>query len=768
MTSAGLKQCVLALFLVLLLTPLPLWAAPAEQRPLLAEMQVPDTCGTAYGDHLAVCTPFRCQRPHPFFAINAPTEAEMSKMTDAQKQKAEAYQAEVEKKLQEMTPAQRAEKKAKMVVTFEIKGPDAQGLCQTTTSMTAKSRQDCALDEETRQDIADFDRLVATADSIKTKSSSELVEGKMVTKTLTTVDGKTIENPWQHALNSGQCKILDRGPDGSWTPMEMGVIKKTPVKKTSESNNTLFILDASGSMWGQIKGTPKITIAKEVMAKLVPELPSNSRIGLIAYGHRRKGDCNDVETLVKLGANHQQAVLDAVKGLNALGKTPLTKSVTQAFKMLQSEKQASTIILVSDGIESCNADPCKAVAAAKKDGLKFILHTVGFGLSKEESAQLQCMAKAGDGEYFQASNAKELLKSTRKAVKSKGPGMLKLTLRANGKPVNAWVKLVGNGEIGLTELTNDTGVKPAHIWHLKPGVYHLETLPAGLQGVDPIKLDNIKIESGKTVEKTLDFDQSTLHITATENGKQAVVQIRVKNVATNKTVFDTSTYSTFTMNGVKTPYDVKLLPGKYRLIVQIPNSSITPYSEENDVLSGGMTVEKTVVFESGTMRVTVLVGGKAATAEVNIRKAGSPKDIFATMPYVGDATPMNVKLDAGHYDLYVIPVGIEGMVQKVIKNIELKSDSVVDEVLSFEVKPIAADANGLEQNTDRPGGGDFKHIIPASDDAALCQKACQDDALCKAWTYVKPNTLQGPQPNCWLKTSAPHAVPNSCCVSGTK
>jgi len=766
MKSVDLRHFGTILFLVLQLTPLPLFAAPSERRPLLAEMQVPDTCGTGYGDHLAACTPFRCQKPHPIFAINSPTEAELSKMTAAQKQEAEAYLADVEKKLQEMTPAQRVEKKAKMVVTFEIKGPDAQGLCQTTTSMTAKSRQDCALDEVTRQNIADFDRLVAAADSLKTETSSELVEGKMVTKTLTTVDGKTMEHPLQHALNSGQCKVLEQGEDGRWTPIEMGVITESPVKKTSGSTNTLFILDASGSMWEQIKGTPKITIAKEVMDKLVPELPSTSHIGLIAYGHRRKGDCNDVETLVKLGANHKQAVLEAVKGLNALGKTPLTKSVNQAFKILQSEKQASTIILVSDGIESCNTDPCKAVATAKKEGLKFILHTVGFGLNKTESAQLQCMAKAGGGEYFQANNAKELLKTARKAVKSKGTGRLKLTLRANGKPVNAWVKLVGNGEIGLAELTNDEGVKPGYVWQIKPGVYHLETLPAGIRGVDPIKLDNIKIESGKTVEKTLDFDQSTLHIMATENGKPAVVQIKVENVAMNKTVFDTSTYSTFTMNGVKTPYEVKLLPGKYRLIVQIPNSSIPSYSENVD-FSGGITVEKTVAFESGTMRVTALVGGKSVTAGVNIRKAGSPKDIFATMPYVGDATPMNVKLGAGHYDLSVIPVGIEGVVQKVIKNIELKPGSVVDEVLSFEVKPIAADADGLEQNTDRPRR-DFKHIIPASDDAVLCQKACQDDARCKAWTYVKPNTLQGSRPNCWLKTSVPPAVPNSCCVSGTK
>jgi hypothetical protein len=74
----------------------------------------------------------------------------------------------------------------------------------------------------------------------------------------------------------------------------------------------------------------------------------------------------------------------------------------------------------------------------------------------------------------------------------------------------------------------------------------------------------------------------------------------------------------------------------------------------------------------------------------------------------------------------------------------------------------------MEQDTDRPGGGDYRHFIPAAADPALCQKACLDDTPCKAWTYVKPNTVQGPSPNCWLKQSAPAATRNNCCISGTK
>lgn len=547
------------------------------------------------------------------------------------------------------------------------------------------------------------------------------------------------------------------------------LLDEMQVPDTSGQNaNTLFILDASGSMWGQINGKPKITIAKEVMSKLVSELPVNNRTGLIAYGHRRKGDCSDVETLVKLGGNHQQPVLKAVKGLNAKGKTPLTRSVNQAIDMLRAKENASTVVLVSDGIESCGGDPCAAVKAAKASGVNFILHTVGFGLSKQESAQLRCMAKAGGGEYFQANSAEELLKSARRAVKSKGLGRFKLTLRSNGKPVNAWVRLAGNSSIGLIDLSNDAGVKPDHVWRLKPGIYRLETYPAGLHGVSPMVVDGIKIDSGKTVTKVLDFNQSTLHLIATNNGRPAAVQINVKNLASGETVFDTATYSTFTMRGVKTPYDVKVMPGWYRLAVKLPTKSdLEPYSEEIDLTSNGKPVEKTINFETDILRITALKNGKPAKARIYVDDLTANRNIFNSdfLVSYGFQTPYELTLLPGKYRLTVKLPDID---PPHTEELDISAGGkVVEKTIRFEVKPVVADSKGMEQDTDRPGN-DYQRLVPASDDPALCQFACQNDARCKAWTYVKPNTVQGPQPNCYLKSPAPNPGHNTCCVSGVK
>jgi Ca-activated chloride channel family protein len=81
----------------------------------------------------------------------------------------------------------------------------------------------------------------------------------------------------------------------------IAMVLVAPMLAASARANIVFILDGSGSMWGQIGGKAKITIAKEVLTGLIQDLPSDVNVGLVAYGHRTKGDCNDVEELSPLG-----------------------------------------------------------------------------------------------------------------------------------------------------------------------------------------------------------------------------------------------------------------------------------------------------------------------------------------------------------------------------------------------------------------------------------------------------------------------------------
>ena len=69
----------------------------------------------------------------------------------------------------------------------------------------------------------------------------------------------------------------------------------------------------------------------------------------------------------------------------------------------------------------------------------------------------------------------------------------------------------------------------------------------------------------------------------------------------------------------------------------------------------------------------------------------------------------------------------------------------------------------IEHDTDRPGS-DIQYVLMGPGDVYACQAICQNDARCRAWTYVKPN----PQATCWIKHSIPAPIKNSCCLSGIK
>ena len=171
----------------------------------------------------------------------------------------------------------------------------------------------------------------------------------------------------------------------------------------------MVVFDGSNSMWGQIEGVAKIEIAKGMMETLLGEWTEDRQVGLMAYGHRRRGDCGDIETLVEPGQAARDAILEQVKAISPRGKTPLTDAVEQAATALSYTDRPATVVLISDGLESCDRDPCALARALEQGGVSFTAHVVGFGLgADQDDAQLSCIADETGGTYIQAGNAEEL------------------------------------------------------------------------------------------------------------------------------------------------------------------------------------------------------------------------------------------------------------------------------------------------------------------------------------------------------------------------
>ena len=172
----------------------------------------------------------------------------------------------------------------------------------------------------------------------------------------------------------------------------------------------LLILDASGSMWAPVptEEVSRFASAQRVLGELLDKLPDEVEVGLIAYGHRRRGDCQDIETVVPAGPLDRAAVRRTVGALTPTGKTPLAGSAQQAFEIMRSREDITILILLTDGLETCDGDLGAVVQAARDEGLEFVLDVVGFHVDDADAQQLVDAAANGCGRYVGAAGADQL------------------------------------------------------------------------------------------------------------------------------------------------------------------------------------------------------------------------------------------------------------------------------------------------------------------------------------------------------------------------
>lgn len=187
-----------------------------------------------------------------------------------------------------------------------------------------------------------------------------------------------------------------------------------------DPGQSMLVLDASGSMWGQIGGRAKIDIAREAVGNMLATWPASQRLGLMAYGHRSKGDCADIQMLKAPGALDKASFKQAVNALQPKGMTPISASVRMAAKHLKFSEQKATVILVSDGEETCQADPCALGQELEALGVDFTAHVVGFDIDQnpKAKAQLQCLASSTGGRYLDAKDAGELNTALREVAQA--------------------------------------------------------------------------------------------------------------------------------------------------------------------------------------------------------------------------------------------------------------------------------------------------------------------------------------------------------------
>ena len=173
-----------------------------------------------------------------------------------------------------------------------------------------------------------------------------------------------------------------------------------------------IVVDASRSMWGQIDGVSKMEIAKSTLAEISQWIPEDLDLALRAYGNSsasEQNNCADSSLLVPFGEGNRGQIRYAIAGLRPTGQTPIAYALNQAARDFDGQQTDRTIVLVSDGIESCGGDPVQAARDLREQGI--VVHLIGFGLGNandEDAASLMAIASASGGRYVTASSAEEL------------------------------------------------------------------------------------------------------------------------------------------------------------------------------------------------------------------------------------------------------------------------------------------------------------------------------------------------------------------------
>ncbi|WP_082233089.1 VWA domain-containing protein [Halobacillus massiliensis] len=212
--------------------------------------------------------------------------------------------------------------------------------------------------------------------------------------------------------------------------VEFKEISASPDEESGEEGNSLLpklnvqiLLDASGSMAGQIDGEVKMDLAKEAIAEFADHLPEDTSVSLRVYGHAGSSEedgkeisCSTTEEVYPLGEYDKETFNEALDQFTPTGYTPIGLAMEEAADTLKEETGEDVeniIYVVSDGDETCGGDPAAVAEKLHASEVEPLINIIGFDIAESEREALEAIAEAGEGEYFRADTAQDLQETFR-------------------------------------------------------------------------------------------------------------------------------------------------------------------------------------------------------------------------------------------------------------------------------------------------------------------------------------------------------------------
>ena len=284
------------------------------------------------------------------------------------------------------------------------------------------------------------------------------------------------------------------------------------------TNRILFIFDDSFSMNGPWNSNIKIEVAKTVMGDFLDSLKNTDhlQLALRCYGHttffRPERNCEDTKLEVPFGEakNTSEKIKNRIRKLEPMGTTPIAYSLAQCINdFTPCNNCRNIVILITDGIEECNGNPCQVSIDMQKKGIFLRPFVIGVGLDVKFADVFACM-----GKFYDVSNEANFR------------DVLKLVLTESLSQTTVEVDLLDTykkpteSDVNMTFYKAGTSTVKYNYLHTINHRGNPDTLVLDpdlkydlvVHTIPPLERKNISIEKGKHNTITLDAPQGYLKL----------------------------------------------------------------------------------------------------------------------------------------------------------------------------------------------------------------------------------------------------------------
>lgn len=345
---------------------------------------------------------------------------------------------------------------------------------------------------------------------------------------------------------------------------------QTVTTGSAPTSRILFIFDASNSMAGQWDGERKIDLARDILFEMLDTLEQKEKVELAlrVYGHQSPvppQDCNDTRLEVPFGPMKASEIRQTLNGIQPRGTTPIAHSLAQAPQDFPPcESCRNIIVLITDGIEACDGDPCQVSLDLQKKGIILRPFVIGIGSDPGFRETFDCI-----GEYYDTPTQEEY----REALKE----VITQALNSTSAQINLLDSRSRPSEtdVNITFYDKYTGIIHYYMIHTlnkfgNPDTLSLDpmvTYDIGIQTIPPIRLDSVRLVAGRHNTISVDAPQGYLYVRTKRGNAYDREQVLVRRAGEEELI---------NIQEIGTPG--KYLVGLYDLLIPI-----YPAMEVNDL-----------------------------------------------------------------------------------------------------------------------------------------------------------------------------------------